>query len=229
MLACGLAACGASAPPASSHPDENAACREACVAAADAWASVATEAEQASQPVGEAPLEAERVLDRLEEHIAALTREPRELDGEEAFTLSSAVMDAVDSVSAQIPARLRDRADAAAEAILTDRSEEGAVRAARDAAEVLEQVLQTVRPGSVEERSARRALASLGRRARATADAYRGEDAEHGDLRADRSEGVAIPSDAPETLVRAHTRAVEASTAARRECGVERRLSVPTL
>jgi hypothetical protein len=165
----------------------------------------------------------------LEEHVASLSETPREIGGDEAFALSSAMMDAVDAVGTQISAQLRDRADAAAEAILTDRGEQGALRAARDATEVLEQVLQAAHPGSLEERSQRRAMASLGRRAHAAADAYREDGPERGDLRADRSEAIALPEGSPEALRSARDHAVDASTTARRKCRIERRLSVPAL
>lgn len=228
-ISCGLlAACGGARPQATG-PEDTAACRSACERAAEAWAAVATSAEAAAHPTGETPLAAEQALDRLEEHVASLSATPREVDGDEAFALSSAMMDAVDAVGTQISAQLRDRADAAAEAILTDRGEQGALRAARDATEVLEQVLQAAHPGSLEERSQRRAMASLGRRAQAAADAYREDGPERGDLRADRGEAIALPEGSPEVLRSTRERAEDASTAVRRECHIERRLSVPTL
>lgn len=82
---------------------------------------------------------ASRVLVRLEAHIADLRAAPRELQGDEAFALSSAIMDAIDAEP--LSDALRLRADQAAEAILTDRSPEGAIRAAKQALEVLQEVV----------------------------------------------------------------------------------------
>lgn len=229
MPVCLLVACGA-ASPAAEEPAARTECHDASARASDAWILVATRAEEAARPpAGEEPLAAERALDRLEAHAQALSREPREVDGEEAFALSSAMMDAIDAAGSELPVRLRERADTAAEALLTDRGRDGAARAARDAAAVLEQVLQSVRPGSIEERADRRALESLGRRARAAGEAYREESLASGDLRADRAEAAELPASAPEAVRQARAQATEASASVRRECAIERRLSVPTL
>ncbi len=223
-----LCACGAAAPAAVEPGAEG--CRAACERAGEAWSAVAARAEEAARPApDEEPLAAEQALDRLEAHASALTREPREVEGDEAFALSSAMMDAIDAAGAELPPQLRERADLAAEALLTDRGRDGAARAARDAAAVLEQVLVAMRPGSLEQRATRRALATLGRRARDAGDAYREEGAATGDLRADRAEAAELPEAAAEDLRDARARAIEASAGVRRECAIERRLSVPTL
>lgn len=227
LLASLLVACGAAAPRPSAGGD---ACRAACQHASDAWLALATRAAGAARPTDrEEPLAAEQALDRIEEHAAGLTREPREVEGDEAFALSSAMMDAIDAAGGELPPQLRERADLAAEALLTDRGRDGSARAARDAAAVLEQVLVAMRPGALEQRSTRRALATLGRRAQDAGEAYRAEGAATGDLRADRAESAELPEDAAEDLRDARARAIEASAGVRRECAIERRLSVPTL
>lgn len=222
-----LSACGAAQVAPSDAPST--ACRAACAEAASAWARVADDAERANEASPAAPNDADRVLDRLERHVAELERAPREVSGEEAFALSSAVMDAVDAMGDAVPATLRDRVDDAAEALLTSRTQEGSTRAARDAAQVLEQAVRTARPGSIEDRGRRRALDALGRRAREAAAAYREEGAAAGDTRADRAESAAVPEGAPEALVEARSRATAASSAVRRDCRIARRISVPSL
>src|SRR5690606_28847834 len=189
-------------------------CRDGAARAAGAWGALAARAEEAARPSGGAePVAAERALDRLEAHADALAREPREVDGEEAFALSSAMMDAIDAAGAQLPSSLRERADLAAEALLTDRGRDGAARAARDAAQVLEQVVQAGQPGSLEQRASRRALEALGRRARDAEQAYRDEGGESGDRRADRAEAAELPHDAPDAVREARARAVDESVA----------------
>ena len=227
-LACVIGSgCGGTAPPPATPATESAACASASADATEAWSTLASQAEQAARPPEDAPPDAERALDRLEAHVEALRGAPREISGDEALELSNAVMDAVDALHGQIPASLRDRADRAAEAILTDRSEQGSLRAAADAKEVLEQVLQTVRPGSIEARAERRSMATLSRRARATAEAYRDRGPQRGDLRADRSEAIALPGSAPDALRQAHEHAIEVSSTVRRTCRIDRRLAVP--
>ncbi|MCZ7686749.1 MAG: hypothetical protein M5U28_51575 [Sandaracinaceae bacterium] len=103
-----LCACGAAAPAAVEPGAE--ACRAACERAGEAWSAVAARAEEAARPApDEEPLAAEQALDRLEEHASALTREPREVEGDEAFALSSAMMDAIDAAGAELPAAPRAR------------------------------------------------------------------------------------------------------------------------
>lgn len=222
-----LAACGAAAP-APRDPAESAACESARADANAAWAAVAERAEQAAAPPEDrSPTDAERVLDRLRAHLAALEAAPREVSGDEALALSGAVMDAIDAV--ELPAPLRNRADQAAEALLTDRSEQGALRAGRDAVEILEQVVQAVRPGSREQEALGRALSTLARRARSAADAYHAGDLPQADRQADRAEGVSLTEAAPDEVRDGVTRATHASATVRSACGVVRRLAVPTI
>ena len=221
-----VAACGASAAPAS-DPSRATACDAARADAVAAWSAVADRSDELVRPTGEEPLAAERALERIARHVAALESAPRELGGDEALALSGAVMDAIDAV--ELPASLRDRADDAAEALLTDRSEQGALRAGRDAEAILEQVVSAVRPGALEQRDVREALATLSRHARAAAEAYGAGDLASADARADRAEGAALPDDAPAAVRDARTHATGASRTVREACGIARRLTVPTL
>lgn len=227
LLSAWLASCGAAAPSAE-VPDRDA-CRAAIARAAGAWGVLAARTEEAARPEGAEPLAVERALDRLEAHADALAREPREVDGEEAFALSSAMMDAIDAAGARLPPGLHEHAERAAEALLTDRDRDGAARAARDAAQVLEQVAQAGQPGSLEPRAGRRALEALARRARDAEQAYRHEGGESGDRRAGRAELAALPDGAPAAVRDARERALDASAAVRRACGIERRLTTPAL
>lgn len=219
-------ACGASAAPPS-DPSRSTACESARADAEAAWSAVAGNAEALARPEGGEPLAAERALERVAAHVAALESAPRELDGDEALALSGAVMDAIDAV--ELPGSLRDRADDAAEALLTDRSDQGALRAGRDAEAVLEQVVQALRPGALEGRALREALSSLARRARAAAEGYAAGELEQADARADRAEGAALSDAAPAEVRDARAHATDASRALREACGIARRLTVPTL
>lgn len=221
-----VAACGASAAPAS-DPSRASACEGARADAATAWSAVADRSDELVRPTGEEPLAAERALERMARHVAALESAPRELGGDEALALSGAVMDAIDAV--ELPASLRERADDAAEALLTDRSEQGALRAGRDAEAILEQVVSAVRPGALEQRAVREALSMLSRGARAAAEAYGAGELASADARADRAEGAALPDGAPAAVRDARTHATGASRSVREACGIARRLTVPTL
>lgn len=132
------AGCGAAPPGVRVRPE----CAVAREEADRAW----TEGADPGRSMAHEPLEADRVLARLEAHVGALEVAPREVGDEEAMELSSALMDAIDAMGAALPRSLRDRADDAAEGLLTERSEEHAPRAARGAAEALEAALRTVRP-----------------------------------------------------------------------------------
>lgn len=220
-----LASCGA--PAAIQGGSPSSACDVARSEAAAAWASVADHAHAAARAGAAGPTSAaERALERLEDHAAALEAQPREVDGNEAFGLSSALMDAIDAT--EVPPALRNRADDAAEALLTLRGERDSARAARDAVAVLKEVVRTTRPGALEQRERRRALSSLEDRARSAAESYRHLDPQQADVRADRAEGAPVPEDAPGAVVQARARAVEASTAVRTHCRFDRSLSVPS-
>ena len=212
-------ACGA---PASVQTGPDPACEGARSDAAAAWARVAARAEVAAAPPEHAASAAESALDRLNDHLSALRESPREVEGDEAMALSSSVMDGIDEVSGELSARVRERADDAAEALLTDRSEQGAVRAAEGAIVALEAVLEEARPGSREERRARAAARELARRAGRAAEAYE-RSVPEGDRAADRAE----VSPAVEPLGELRDEARDASRAARAACGVDRVLAVP--
>lgn len=221
-------ACGPPAQPPEDGAGANAACRSAQRAAGEAWLSVASRADEAARPTAsEEPLLAEVALERLEAHAAALDATPRAIDGDEAMSLSSAVMDGLDEVSSRIPGPLRDRADDAAEALLTDRGEQGSLRAAQGAIALLEQIVDEVRPGAATRRGERRALAELSRRARVTSEGY-ARDVPAGDRGADRAEAAPVPE--PATDVSAAVRsATDASREARDRCQVARTLAAPSL
>jgi hypothetical protein len=136
-------------------------------------------------------------------------------------------MDGLDEIASRIPPPLRDRADDAAEALLTDRGEQGSLRAARGAIALLEQIVDEVRPGAAAERGERRALAELSRRARLASDGYASE-VPSGDRAADRAEAAPVPELATDVSA-ALSAATEASRDARDRCRVARTLAAPSL
>jgi len=215
LCACGAASTGATDP---SRLD----CGAARAQAQAAWADLAGDAERAATPERE-PLAAERVLDRINAHVAALEAGPREVGGDEALALSSAVMDAIDALA--LPSAIRDRADEAAEGLLTDRSEEGSLRAAREAAEAMSAVVEASQPGALEGREQRRALSALSGHARSAADAYGEGDVDEGDRHAGRAEAVALDDQAPSEVRDGLERASQASGGVRRACGASIRTS----
>ena len=219
--------CGGATPAAESVSPL--ACERARVAAEAAWREVAVAASEAARPAdGDAAPAADRALVQLEAHRDALRRSPREIQGDEALALSNARMDGIDEVSSVIPDRTRERADDAAEALLTDRGRDGSLRAAEGAVAMMEQVLREARPGSQEGRADRRALGELAQRATRAADSYE-TSADRGDRHADRARVAPIPTSAPPALTARRDGAVERSTDARRACGVTRTISVPSL
>src|SRR5690606_2176805 len=143
------------------------------------------------------------------------------------LAVAGAVMDAMDEV--ELPGALRERADLAAEALLTDRSEQGALRAGRDAVAILEEIARAAHPGALELRASREALASISRRARSAAEAYAAGELAQADARADRAESIALADDAPAAVRDARTDAASASRTAREACGIARRLTAPAL
>ncbi|HJL19922.1 MAG TPA: hypothetical protein RMH99_29935 [Sandaracinaceae bacterium LLY-WYZ-13_1] len=204
------------------------ACERARTTARDAWRGVAEAASEAAAPADDEPeLAAEAALERLEAHRDSLRDDPREVDGELAFSLSSAVMDGIDEVSGEIPDDLRDDADDAAEAILTDRGRDGSLRATEGAIAVLERVIRSARPRSAAALERRRALNELARRATRTVRGYE-TSVELGDRHADRARVAPLPDDVPRALRTRRTEAAERSRDARRACGVQRTLSVPS-
>lgn len=220
LLVLSSAACGGPATGAQTGPGPE--CEAARGEAATRWDAVATAAEAEAAPPDRDPLAAETALDRLQDHLAALREAPREVDGEEAMALSSAVMDGIDEVGADLPTSVRERADDAAEALLTDRSEQGAVRATQGAILALESVLDEARPGSGEERRARDAARDLARRSRRAAEAY-AAGVREGDRAADRAETAPVsPAIRP-----ARDAARDASAEARAACRIDRVLAVP--
>lgn len=219
VLLCVSSGCGgAPASPTAGAGD----CRAALDGAARSWSSVGDAAAAALPPEGELT-EADRALARVEQHLAELEAAPHEIGDGEAMALSSAVMDAIDAAGT-LPTGLRDRAEDAAEALLTDRSVEGGPRAARAAAEALEAVCERTHPGSGEERERRVQLGRLLREAQAIAAAYRGDDPSSADARAART---AVPEGAA-AVQQAHAEALEASTAARQACRLGARIAVPS-
>jgi uncharacterized protein (UPF0147 family) len=220
VSACG----GASSAAETVSPRE---CEGARVAARDAWRRVAEAAHAGAQPpTDEPPLLAERALARLEAHRDALRAEPREVDGERAFELSSAMMDGIDELTGELPDELRDRADDAAEALLTDRGRDGSLRAADGAVAVLEELVRTARPEAARAEARRAALAELAHRAARAAEAYEA-DVARGDRYADRARVASLPDPVDPALRAARDEAAASSRAARRACGVSRTLEVP--
>lgn len=214
--------------PAEDAADRSAACRSAQRAAGEAWSSVASRAERAAlPPTTEEPLLAEVALERLLAHAASLDETPRAIEGDEALALSSAVMDGLDELSGRIPGPMRDRADDAAEALLTDRGEQGSLRAANGAIALLEQIVEEVRPHSASLRAERRALAEVSRRARVASEGY-ARDVAAGDLGADRAEAAPVPESAADVSSAVRT-ATDTSREARSRCEVARTLATPSL
>lgn len=218
-----LGGCGASA--AVVESPSVAECEASRDHAGRLWGALADRSAAEAVPSGDgAALSLEATLERLETHLASLREQPHAVDGDEALALSSAIMDGMDAVSDGIPEALRERADHAAEALLTDRGA-GSIQATEGAIAVVEQVVASVRPEAVPARARRRALTEVSRRARAASLAYE-DDVAAGDRRADRAEAAPVPDDAS-GLRADRDAATRASAEARRACGVERTLSVP--
>lgn len=176
------------------------------------------------------PTALERAIERLERHAASLRRAPEEVAGEVALELSGVVMDAIDEVASAIPRRVRDRAETAAEALLTDRGAEDSIRAARAAALALEAVIEHLAPEVTAAMSMRRAVARFRARAESAAEGY-ADDARRGDRRADRAEAAPLSDVAgvDETILAARAEAIRASASTRMACGFARTLSVPSI
>lgn len=222
-----LFGCGGAATNAETVSPE--ACEQARQDARAAWQRVAERASAAARPPeGQTELVAEQALDRLLSHRDALRESPREIEGDEALALSNAMMDGIDELSGEIQTRTRERADDAAEALLTDRGEDGSLRAAEGAVATMQQVLEEARPGSDTERARRRALGELARRATRAANSYE-TSVELGDRHADRARVSSIPESVDTGVVAVRNEAVEHSRNAREACGVSRTLGVPSL
>jgi hypothetical protein len=222
LCALGCVACGGVMPAADRSTS---ACERAQSDAARAWAEAGDRAEEIGREGDTSPPTPVAVaLDRLHEHARSLEAEPRELGGDEALAISSVLMDAVDATHGELPNGLRERADDAAEALLTDRSEQGAGRATRGAITVLEEIVRAVDPVAATTRETRLTLADFATRARDAASAY-AESAAAGDRSAEHAESLALPPPAME----ARDRAVELSSIVRSECGVARSVAAPSL
>ncbi len=221
-LALLLAACGGAHASPSDATDAQA-CDVARLDAERAWRDLAEGAQEAAARLAESdgpPLRLEAVAEQLRAHVAALEAEPREVPGEEAFALANGMMEGVDEVAADLDDGLRQRADDAAEAILTDRTAAGSRQASLDAAALIDEVVRQARPG----RAAAQGHAGVGelaRRADDAAEAYARGVAE-GDQAAARAEEAPAGD-----WVEARQRAVDASAEARSRCGVDRTLVVP--
>ncbi len=190
-------------------------CAAARQEAASAWTQVAERATDAL-PADREATDADRALARLHAHLAELETSPRALGGDEAMALSTVVMDAIDAQGSGLPAGLRDRADDAAEALLTDRSEQGAARAAQAAVLALQQVVEHERPGAGQARERRQTLEEIREHARRTAAAYREQPP--GDAEALAARATLAGADGPATLRAAQAEAAEASAQVRQRC-----------
>jgi len=220
-----LLGCGAASPSAVADSPE---CALARSGAGDAWAHLAelTSVPATAEAVGPSSFDA--AMERLQTHVADLRERPREVDGETAMAVSGVVMDAFDSFGSELPASVRNRGDNAAEALLTDRSAGGSVRAALAAAEALEEALAAADPEAAAGRAEGQGLERLRRRAQSAADGY-GESARAGDQRAAHAEAGAVPETLGDEPRQARAAAIDASAEARDTCGFSRSLMVPSL
>ena len=212
-----LSGCGASATPADTG---TAACERSRAEAERAWSRLAdltapeptTREEPASRPI-------DGVIERLRAHALSLREAPPEaVDGETALTLSGAVMDALDSLP-DVSESARREVDDAAEALLTERTPGGSMRAASLAVQVLEAAVSGPATTEID-------LSQVGRGARNVAEGY-AEGPGAGDRRARSVEAQNTEGWAPE-VAGAHATAVAASQQTRRECGITRALLVAT-
>lgn len=217
-----LLGCGAAQPaPADTGPSPE------CVAARERAGAAWTRVAELAEPPATSATPIDDALDALRAHVDALRASPPEqVGGEEAMALSGQVMDALDALD-EVPREQRDDADDAAEAILTDRTVAGSIRASRQAANALEAALEASDPEMATSRVAAGRIAQLRRRATATAEAY-ADDARLGDRRAQRAEALPIP-EGIDALEEARVEAGEAGTATREACGFHRSLAVPSL
>lgn len=217
-----VAGCGGTAVEAR-EPDGEA-CELARLEAQRTWQALARDGEGIAPPEPGPPIALEAVLRDLREHEQSLRAAPDEVDGQVAFALADAMMGGIDEVASDVSESLRSRADDAAEALLTDRSAQGAARATADAIAVIEQVVAEARPDRAAAATSAWSTAEVIRRASATAEAY-GEGPEEGDRAAQRAE------EAPPVagLESAQADAADASTAVRETCGFRRALTVPSL
>ncbi len=216
-----LAACGAA--PRSPAPDPSA-CDAAARDARSAWTLLAERLAPADPEGVTTPID--DAVAQLGAHVAAVhERAPVEIEGPAAMALSGAVMDAIDALGAAVPEPERARADDAAEALLTDRTAAGSVRAARAAVAALEAALAATDPERASAREAALGHEQLRRRAQSAGHGY--EDSPRaGDRGAARAEALdaALPAEAE----RARAEAIEASRRAREACGFSRELAVPS-
>jgi len=217
-----LLGCGAAqSPAAESGPSPE--CVSARGRASAAWTRVAELAEPPA--ASETPIDG--ALDALRAHVEALrAAPPEEVNGQAAMALSGQVMDALDALD-DVPREARDQADDAAEAILTDRTVAGSIRASRQAANALADALEASDPDAAAARVTARRVERVRRRATATATAYT-EDARRGDRRAQRTEALPIP-EGFDALSEARSEAGEAAAATREACGFHRSLAVPSI
>ncbi|MFK7986256.1 MAG: hypothetical protein AB8I08_09505 [Sandaracinaceae bacterium] len=221
-----LSACGASSPPSTTPPDASA-CRAAQAEAETRWQAVTEAAQAVAEGPEAASSPATDALATLEQHVQSLHETPRELDGEEAMALSNAMMDGIDALGAALPDAEREAADDAAEALLTDRSRDGARRSATHALAAFEAALQIAQPTTAAERAERRTAGELAQRARRAAEAY-ATGIEEGDRAADRAEVAPLP-EGDTRLGTLRDAATEASQEARQVCRVPRTLAAPGL
>lgn len=221
-----VSACGA-ATTESTLPVDADACSAAQTGAQTRWEAV----REAAQSIAEGPdaqeTPATEALSALETHLQSLRETPRELDGEEAMAVSNAMMDGIDALGSELPDAEREVADDAAEALLTDRSRDGARRSATNALAAFEAALRVAQPQTAAERARRRTAAELARRATRTAEAY-ASGVPEGDRAADRAEVAPLPEE--NDAIRAlRDAATEASREARQDCRVPRTLTAPGL
>ncbi|MCB9595585.1 MAG: hypothetical protein H6719_22885 [Sandaracinaceae bacterium] len=217
-----LLGCGAAAPAADAS---SSACEASRAEAQRTWSALAEELARPAPERAASPIDG--AVEQLGAHVAAVREHPpEEVDGQTALAVSGAVMDAIDALTGDVPAPLRARVDDAAEALLTDRTPGGSVRAAREAAAALEAALRATDPVGAEARAGASARESLRRRAQSAADGY-GDDPRAGDRSAARAERVEVSLEPPGLALR--EAAVEASRQARVDCRFSRGLAVPSM
>lgn len=221
-LALGLTACAGAPTPMAEDGSEDR-CGDATREATLRWARLA----EVAQPLATAPSRdtmESRARTALHAHVVSLRESPRELDGETAMALSNTMMDGIDALGADLPNAERNRADDAAEALLTDRSRDGSRRAAEGALLAFEAALDAARPAERDARALRQAASQIGPLAERAAEAYTAGVAE-GDRAAERAEGAELPEGSE--LAAARERAEDASRRARSDCEHPRTLRVP--
>ncbi|MBZ0115927.1 MAG: hypothetical protein K8H88_02950, partial [Sandaracinaceae bacterium] len=131
-----MTACGAPSP---ARPAPS--CDEARDRAVRAWTALAAEVEP-GEPRELPPTYAQ--LETLRERLAQHGGEDVTIADAEAEALANALMDAIDACEGMLPAPLRDRAESAAEALLTERRD--GADAVRDAIAVIDAMERAAHP-----------------------------------------------------------------------------------